>query len=145
MAPDFHARTDGGDEIRLSDFRGRKVVLYFYPKDSTPGCMVEACSFRDLHAEFTERNAVILGVSGDSVESHDRFKARHQLPFRLVSDPDHRIAVSYSTWQERSPLRIGFLRQARSTFVIDEDGRIAMIYDRARPFGHGERVLDDLR
>lgn len=144
MAPDFRAQTDGGGEVRLSSLRGKKVVLYFYPKDSTPGCTVEARSFRDLHAGFESRNAVVLGVSGDSVKSHDRFKACHSLPFPLVSDPDHRIAKAYGTWRKRGVLRFGFLPQVRSTFVIDEEGRIEAVYDRVNVLGHGERVLNGL-
>ncbi len=144
MAPDFEARTDSGETIRLSDFRGKRVVLYFYPKDNTPGCTAQACSFRDLHAEFEHRNAVVLGVSGDSVESHGRFKARHGLPFPLLSDPDHRIAESYGTWRKRGLLRFGFLPQVRSTFVIDEQGRIEAVHDRIGALGHGQRVLEDL-
>ena len=143
-APDFEAKTDGGSVIRLSDYRGKKVVVYFYPKDSTPGCMLEACSFRSAQPQFAAKNAVILGINGDSTESHERFKARHDLPFRLVSDPDHTIARSYGAWRKKSLLRIGFMRLVRSTFVINEEGRISAIYDNVNVFGHVAQVLEDL-
>lgn len=143
-APDFEAVIDGGSVIRLSDYRGKKVVLYFYPKDSTPGCMFEACSFRDATAQFAEKNAVILGISPDGTESHERFKARHELPFRLVSDPDHAIAKSYGAWRKKSLLGIGFMWLVRSTFVINEQGRIDAIYDNVKVSGHVAQVLENL-
>lgn len=144
MAPDFEAKTDGGSAIRLSDYRGKKVVVYFYPKDSTPGCMLEACSFRSAQPQFAAKNAVILGISGDSTESHERFKARHDLPFRLVSDPDHAIARLYGAWRKKSLLGIGFMWLVRSTFVINEEGRISAAYDKVNVFGHVAQVLEDL-
>lgn len=144
IAPDFEGKTDGGGVIRLSDHRGKKVVVYFYPKDSTPGCMLEACSFRSAQPQFAAKNAVILGISADSTESHERFKARHALPFRLVSDPDHTIARSYGAWRKRSLLGIGFMWLVRSTFVVDEEGRIDAIYDRVNVLGHVTQVLEDL-
>lgn len=144
MAPDFRADTDGGRRIRLSDYRGQKVILYFYPKDSTPGCMLEACSFRSMHAEFTAKNAVILGVSGDSAESHERFKARHKLPFPLLSDPNRSIATAYGTWRKRRLLGFPFMWPARATFVIDEEGRIEAVYDKVNVLGHASHVLDGL-
>ena len=144
VAPDFEAKTDGGEVIRLSDHRGKKVVLYFYPKDSTPGCMLEACSFRSAQPQFAAKNAIILGISADSTESHERFKARHALPFPLVSDPDHSIARSYGAWRKRSLLGIGFMWHVRSTFVVSEDGRIDAIYDKVNVFGHVPQVLENL-
>lgn len=144
MAPEFRAETDGGRRIRLSDYRGQKVILYFYPKDSTPGCMLEACSFRSMHSEFTAKNAVILGVSGDSAESHDRFKTRHNLPFLLLSDSNRTIATAYGAWREKKLLGIGFMWPARATFVIDEEGRIEAVYDKVNVLGHASRVLDGL-
>ena len=143
-APDFEAKTDGGGAIRLSDYRGQKVVLYFYPNDSTPLCTLEACSFRDAQSQFGAKKAVIFGVSGDSVESHDRFKARHGLPFPLVSDPDRSIAASYGVLRQRKLLGIGYRRIVRSTFVIDEDGRIDTVYKNVSVFGHAAQVLESL-
>ena len=144
MAPDFEARTDGGASIRLSDFRGKKVVLYFYPKDGTSGCTTEACSFRDARLHFEERDAVILGVSPDSVKSHGRFKAKHGLPFLLVSDPDHAICQSYGVWREKSRYGRRYMGIVRSTFVIDEDGRIQTVFDNVRVRGHVSNVLETL-
>ena len=144
MAPDFEAKTDGGSAIRLSDYRGAALGGWFYPKDSTPGCMLEACSFRSAQPQFAAKNAVILGISGDSTESHERFKARHDLPFRLVSDPDHAIARLYGAWRKKSLLGIGFMWLVRSTFVINEEGRISATYDKVNVFGHVAQVLEDL-
>lgn len=143
-APDFTAETDGGDSIKLSNLRGRTVVLYFYPKDSTPGCTVEACSFRDADAEFAAKNAVILGVSADSVKSHDRFKAKHKLPFRLISDRDHSISEAYGARREKKMFGRTYMGIVRSTFVIDEEGRIKAAYDKVKVRGHTSRVLAGL-
>ena len=130
--------------IRLSEFRGRKVVLYFYPRDSTPGCMMEACAFRRRHSQFAERNTIILGVSADGQESHARFRARHSLPFPLVSDPGRSIAAAYGAWRRRKLLGIGFMWPVRATFVIDEEGTIESVYDNVNVFRHASRVLEDL-
>ncbi len=143
-APDFTAEADGGGTIRLSEFRGRKVVLYFYPKDNTPGCTAEACAFRDAGEEFSARNAVILGVSPDSAASHDRFKQKHGLPFRLVSDSSHAIAEAYGVWREKAMYGKRYMGIVRSTFVIDEQGRIEAAYDKVRVKGHAESVLGAL-
>lgn len=144
LAPDFEAGTDGGGSVRLSDFRGKKVVLYFYPKDGTSGCTAEACAFRDARSEFEARNAVILGVSPDSVKAHDRFKARHDLPFDLVSDPDHAITESYGAWREKSLYGKRYMGVVRSTFVIDEEGSIQAVFDNVRVRGHVANVLETL-
>ena len=144
LAPDFEAGTDGGGSVRLSDFRGKKVVLYFYPKDGTSGCTAEACAFRDARSEFEARNAVILGVSPDSVKAHDRFKARHDLPFDLVSDPDHAITESYGAWREKSLYGNRYMGVVRSTFVIDEEGTIQAVFDNVRVRGHVANVLETL-
>ncbi len=144
LAPDFAATTDGGESIRLSELRGTKVVLYFYPRDGTSGCTTEACSFRDAQPGFAARNALILGVSPDSVKSHDRFTAKHGLPFRLVSDPDHAIAESYGAWREKSLYGKRYMGVARTTFVIDEVGRIEAAFDKVKVRGHVSEVLDSL-
>ncbi len=140
-APDFTAEADGGETVTLHALRGSKVVLYFYPKDNTPGCTTEACEFRDAQAQFEERNAVILGVSPDGVGSHDRFKAKHGLPFRLISDPDHEIAEAYGVWREKSMYGRRYMGIVRSTFVIDEQGTIQAAYDKVRVRGHVDSVL----
>ena len=140
-APDFTAPTDGGGTVRLKDLRGKKVVLYFYPKDNTPGCTTESCDFRDAQAKFEAKDAVILGVSPDSVKSHDKFKEKFDLPFTLISDEDHKIAEAYGVWQEKSMYGRKYMGIQRSTFVIDEKGKLAAIYDKVKVTGHVADVL----
>jgi len=123
-APAFTARGDGGEKIRLSDFLGRKVVLYFYPKDDTPGCTQQACGFRDSFSRIQKMGAVVLGVSPDSEASHSKFKKKWKLPFTLLADPDHAIAERYGVWQEKSMYGKKYMGIVRSHFVIDEKGRI---------------------
>jgi len=141
LAPDFTAPTDGGGSIRLKDLRGQQVVLYFYPKDNTPGCTTESCEFRDAHAEFKAKNAVILGISPDGVKSHDKFKSKFDLPFTLVSDEDHQIAESYGAWQEKSMYGRKYMGIQRSTFVIDQEGKITDVYAKVKVKGHVADVL----
>ena len=143
-APDFTVATDGGGTLRLADLRGQRVVLYFYPRDNTPGCTTEACDFRDAAPRFADKNTVILGVSTDSVQSHDRFKAKHELPFPLLSDSDREIAEAYGTWREKSLYGKKFMGMVRCTFVIDEEGTIAAVYDKVRVKGHVEALLGTL-
>ena len=141
VAPDFTAETDGGGSVRLSDLRGKRVVLYFYPKNHTPGCTVEACSFRDAAKEFEAKNAVVLGASPDTAKSHHRFKAKHKLPFPLVSDRDHAIAEAFGVWREKKLFGRKYMGMVRSTFVIDEEGRIDAAFDRVKVLGHVSEVL----
>ncbi len=143
-APDFTAATDGGGAISLKKLRGKRVVLYFYPKDNTPGCTTEACDFRDAAAELDARDAVVLGVSPDSAKSHDKFKAKFELPFTLIADEDHAIAEAYGVWREKSMYGRKFMGIVRSTFVIDEKGKIAEVYDKVRVKGHVADVLSKL-
>jgi thioredoxin-dependent peroxiredoxin len=124
-APDFEALTDTGETVRLSDYRGRRVVLYFYPKDDTSGCTKQACGFRDSYPIIEERNAVVLGVSPDGQASHQKFKTKFDLPFTLLVDQDHTIAEKYGVWSEKSMYGRSFMGIVRSHFVIDEQGRIA--------------------
>lgn len=140
-APEFSAETDGAEKIRLKDLRGKKVVLYFYPKDNTPGCTKEACDFRDSHGKFQEKGTVVLGVSPDSVKSHNNFKRKFELPFRLVSDPGHQIAQAYGVWVEKSMYGRKYMGIERATFVIDEKGNIAEIYRKVKVPGHIDDVL----
>jgi peroxiredoxin Q/BCP len=140
-APDFTALDDSGRKIRLKDFRGRHVVLYFYPKDDTPGCTQEACDFRDHHAAFTARGAVVLGVSVDPVASHAKFKTKFGLPFPLLSDEDHRIVEAYGVWKEKSMYGRKFMGTERTTFLIDEKGKIAAIHQKVKVNGHAEALL----
>lgn len=139
-APDFCLMGDDGKEHDLRSFRGRTVILYFYPRDATPGCTTEARDFRDLHAAILARGAVVIGVSPDSVESHRRFRAREALPFLLLSDPDGRTAAAYGAFGEK--VRYGKRTQGilRSTFIIDPEGRIQAIYPRVQVKGHAAAV-----
>jgi len=127
--------------VRLSSFKGRPVVLYFYPKDDTPGCTVEACGFRDAHAQFGRHKAVVLGVSPDSPRSHVKFREKHRLPFTLLADEDHSIAEKYGAWRAKSMYGKSFMGIARSTFVIDAAGRIAKAFTAVKPAGHEREVL----
>ncbi len=133
MAPDFEAQTDTGKAVRLSDFRGKRVVLYFYPKDDTPGCTTQACGFRDNYLEIEERNAVVLGVSPDNQASHQKFKTKYNLPFTLLVDEDHAIAEAYGAWGEKSTFGKKSVGILRSHFVIDEAGRIVDAHVKVKP------------
>ena len=141
-APDFEMATDGGGSVSLSGLAGRKVVLYFYPKDDTPGCTKEACAFRDSHPGFAGLDAVVIGVSKDSVARHDRFKAKHDLPFTLAADLDGSVCDAYGTWVEKSMYGRTFMGIERATFLIDETGVIRRIWRKVRVGGHVEQVLD---
>ena len=133
MAPDFEAVTDQGEAVKLSDFRGQRVVLYFYPKDNTSGCTTQACAFRDSYPEIQEKNAVVLGVSPDSVESHQKFKSKHDLPFTLLVDGDHAIAEQYGVWGEKNMYGRKYMGIIRSQFVIDENGKLISVKYRITP------------
>ena len=143
-APDFELQSDTGNTVKLSDFRGRPVVLYFYPKDDTPGCTTEACEFRDAYDVFRERGAEVLGVSPDDVASHDKFKSKYELPFTLLADPDHNVAEDYGVWVERNSGGKTSMGIKRSTFVIDGDGNVARTMMGIKPAGHAAEVLDSL-
>ncbi len=143
-APDFELTTEEGERVKLSDFRGRPVVLYFYPKDDTPGCTVEACGFRDAHAAFEERGAVVLGVSPDNEASHVRFKEKYELPFPLLADPEHTVAEQYGVWGEKNYAGRKYMGISRTTFVIDADGNLVKAMRNVKPDGHPEKVLEAL-
>jgi thioredoxin-dependent peroxiredoxin len=143
-APDFELESDTGDTVKLSDFRGRSVVLYFYPKDDTPGCTTEACEFRDAYDVFRERGAEILGVSPDDVGSHGKFKTKYELPFTLLADPEHQVAEKYGVWGERSSYGKTSMGITRSTFIIDPDGNVARAMLGIKPAGHASEVLGSL-
>lgn len=128
----------------MSSFRGSPVVLYFYPKDDTPGCTTQACGIRDAYADFRERGAVVLGVSPDDASSHERFRDRYELPFALLADTDHRVAEDYEVWKERSLYGRKFMGIERSTFVIDADGTVARALRKVKPAEHAGQVLQIL-
>ena len=144
-APDFTLEVSGGGTESLSDYRGQTVVLYFYPKDDTPGCTTEACNFRDDYSEIMAAGAVVLGVSPDGVKSHDKFKLKYELPFPLLSDPDHQVAELYGAWGEKQMFGRTYMGILRSTFVIDEQGIIVKVFPKVRPKVHSEEVLGVLR
>jgi peroxiredoxin Q/BCP len=145
LAPDFTLESDGGGSVSLSDFRGKKVVLYFYPKDDTPGCTTEACNFRDDHSALTAAGAVVLGVSPDSIKSHLKFKNKYELPFLLLSDPDHKVADRYGAWGPKKMMGKSYVGIIRSTFVIDEAGVILRAFPKVDVKQHSQEVLAVLR
>ena len=140
-APDFELRSDSGESVKLSDLRGKQVVLYFYPKDDTPGCTTQACGVRDSFGEFLQRGAVVLGVSPDDTDSHVKFKEKFQLPFALLADPDHKVAEEYGAWGEKKNYGKTYFGIIRSTFVIDADGNVARVFPRVDPKTHADKVL----
>jgi peroxiredoxin Q/BCP len=144
-APDFELMSDAGTRVRLSDFRGRPVVLYFYPKDDTPGCTAQACGIRDVYSEFEREGAVVLGVSPDDERSHVKFKQKYDLPFTLLADPDHTVAVEYGAWGEKKYMGRTYHGVNRSTFVIGEDGNVKRVMHKVKPDTHADEVLATLR
>jgi thioredoxin-dependent peroxiredoxin len=143
-APDFTLETDEEKQVSLKDYRGKKVVLYFYPKDGTSGCTTEALEFKDVTKEFAKEGAVILGISKDSVKSHQKFKEKHQLPFTLLSDPGAKVLNGYGVWKEKVLYGRKFMGTERTTFLIDEKGIIRKIYKKVKPEGHAQVCLLDL-
>ena len=143
-APDFTALTNGDEEISLSQFRGQTVVLYFYPKDNTPGCNKEACGFRDVHTEIVAKNAIVLGVSADSVTKHEKFIEKFELPFKLIADENKVICNAYGVWGEKKFMGRTYLGINRQTFLIDGDGVIRKIWLKVKVAEHAKEVLDAL-
>ena len=143
-APDFRLPADDGRTYSLKEFRGKKVVLYFYPKDDTSGCTREACSFRDSLARVTSKGAVVLGVSKDDLDSHARFRKKYELTFPLLSDTDGKVLNAYGVWKEKSAYGKTFMGVERTTFIIDEKGRIAKVFLRVKVDGHVDEVLEAL-
>ena len=140
-APDFTLPTHDGTKLKLSSLRGRPVVLYFYPKDDTPGCTTEACGFRDARAKLARHGAEVLGVSPDTPESHETFRRKYKLPFTLLADVDHKVAEKYGAWREKNMYGKKSLGIARSTFIIAADGTVAKVFKAVRAAGHDEQVL----
>ena len=141
-APNFKMATDGGGSVALKDLKGRKVVLYFYPKDDTPGCTKEACGFRDALPDFSKLDAEIIGVSKDSVAKHDKFKAKYELPFTLASDEDGSVCEAYGTWVEKSMYGRKYMGIERATFLIDEQGVVRGEWRKVKVPGHVDAVLE---
>lgn len=141
-APDFTALTDEGETLSLRQLRGHVVVLYFYPKDNTTGCTVEACAFRDDFPRFQEMDAIVLGVSPDSVAKHRNFKAKYRLPFQLVADTNHAIAEAYGVWAQKSMFGRKYWGVLRTTFVIDATGRVAHVFAKVNPLTHAGEVAE---
>jgi peroxiredoxin Q/BCP len=140
-APEFSAATSGGGTISLADLKGRNVILYFYPRDDTPGCTKEACAFRDHFAEFKKQGVIVLGVSTDSAKSHDKFIAKYQLPFTLLVDDEKKIVEAYGVWGEKSFLGKKYLGTHRVTFLVGPDGRIRKVWPKVKPQEHAQEVL----
>jgi len=140
-APGFTLPSDSGEDVSLESFRGRPVVLYFYPRDDTPGCTAQACGIRDDWSEFEERGAVVLGVSPDSETSHVKFKRKYGLPFTLLADEDHSVAETYGVWVEKNMAGKKYMGIERSTFVIDAEGNVAKVMRKVKPDTHADDVL----
>jgi thioredoxin-dependent peroxiredoxin len=143
-APPWRLRDQHGREHALKDYRGRWVVLYFYPRDATPGCTTEACGFRDAHVDFESRGAAVLGVSPDDEASHDRFARKHDLPFALLADIDKQVCQSYGVWQAKMLYGRSFMGVMRTTYLIDPKGRVAQRWDKVRVANHEQEVLEAL-
>ena len=140
-APAFKTTDANGEPVNLKDFRGKKVVLYFYPKDDTPGCTKEACSFRDAFSKFKKQGITILGVSPDSEKSHQKFTAKYKLPFTLLADTDHSIADAYGVYGEKKFMGRTYMGIHRTTFLIDEKGKIKKVFEKVKPEDHANEVL----
>ena len=143
-APDFTAKDQEGKNVSLSDYRGKKVILYFYPKDSTPGCTTEACDFRDNYASLTSKGFEVIGVSADSEKSHQKFIAKHKLPFTLISDPEKEVINKYGAWGKKKFMGREFDGILRVTYVIDEDGNIEQVIDKVKTKEASKQVLETL-
>jgi peroxiredoxin Q/BCP len=141
QAPDFTLESDAGEQVSLADLRGKPVVLYFYPKDDTPGCTAQACGIRDAYEAFEQAGAVVLGVSPDSVKKHVKFKDKYDLPFTLLADPEHELAERYGVWGEKTYMGKSYMGISRTTFVIDADGVIAKVFENVKPLTHADDVL----
>ncbi len=144
VAPDFTLPDENGNQVTLSQFRGRKVILYFYPKDDTPGCTTEACGIRDSFPNFEASGAVVLGVSPDSVESHKKFKEKYNLPFTLLADTDHRVAEMYGVWGTKKMYGREFTGVLRTTFLIDEEGKVQKVFKNVKPDVHAQELVEAL-
>lgn len=145
QAPDFALLASNGEKVRLSDFKGKNVVLYFYPKDMTPGCTTQACDFRDFHNKFAELDCVIIGISPDPMDKHEKFRDKYNLPFLLLVDEEHRVAEMYDVWKLKKNFGKEYMGIERSTFVIDKEGNIAKEWRKVKVNGHVEEALSYIR
>ena len=143
-SPDFKLVADSGETISLKDYRGKKVILYFYPKDMTSGCTVEACDFRDNIKKIEKKNAVVIGVSADNTKSHVKFKQKHELPFTLLIDESKKMIEAYGVWQEKNMYGKKYMGIVRTTFLIDEKGKIVKVWEKVSVTGHVEDILANL-
>jgi thioredoxin-dependent peroxiredoxin len=143
-APDFKLKADNGETLSLKNYKGKKVVLYFYPKDMTSGCTVEACDFRDNIKKIEKKNAVVIGVSADDTKSHVKFKEKHDLPFTLLSDESKKMLGDYGVWREKNMYGKKYMGIVRTTFVIDEQGKIEKVWEKVSVTGHVDEVLESL-
>lgn len=142
-APDFELSDQNGNLHKLSDYVGKRVVLYFYPKDDTPGCTAEACSFRDNYSVFKQNGIEILGVSADSEKSHAKFQEKYQLPFTLLSDSEHSVSEAYGVWGLKKYMGREYYGINRTTFLINEDGKLVKIYEKVKPAEHAQEIMED--
>ena len=145
LVPEFSSQASNGETIKISDYKGKNVVLYFYPKDMTPGCTTQACDFRDLHKDFEELNAVIIGVSPDPLDRHDKFIEKHGLPFILLSDEDHQIAELFDVWKLKKNFGKEYMGIERSTFIIDQNGKLAKEWRKVKVKDHVEEALQFIK
>ncbi|WP_215223847.1 thioredoxin-dependent thiol peroxidase [Echinicola shivajiensis] len=142
QAPDFEAKIEDGSTVKLSDYKGKKVVLYFYPKDNTPGCTTQACNLRDNYDALINAGYVVFGISTDSEKSHQKFIEKHELPFSLIADEDKKVHNLYNTWREKNNYGRTYMGTVRTTFVIDEEGKIAEIIEKVKTKEHSNQILN---
>ncbi|MCI9049595.1 MAG: thioredoxin-dependent thiol peroxidase [Coprobacillus sp.] len=143
-APDFQLMNQEGKEVSLSEYKGKKVILYFYPRDNTPGCTKQACGFAELYPQFQEKGAVVLGISKDSVTSHQKFKEKYQLPFTLLSDPQLQAIQAYDVWKEKNMYGKKVMGVVRTTYLIDEEGMIVKAFDKVKAANNPQQMLDEI-
>ena len=144
-APDFELEASNGERVKLADYRGKNVVLYFYPKDMTPGCTTQACDFRDQHQNFADVNAVVLGVSPDPLSRHEKFIEKHALPFLLLADEDHKVAEAYGVWKLKKNFGKEYMGIERSTFIIDQEGKLVKEWRKVKVKDHVEEALEYIK
>ena len=145
QAPNFSLKADDGKKVSLSDFKGKKIILYFYPRDGTPGCTTEAIEFKNLARDFKKENVIIIGISNDSIQSHKKFKEKYDLPFTLLSDPESKVLNQYDVWKEKNLYGKKFMGTERTTFIIDEKGIVKKVYRKVKPKGHAQICLIDFK